>query len=1121
MRPRAGVRAADGGTGAGVGGEESGGVRGLRVWAADASGRARELLDRLHDGSVAPTEFDGPVAELTALRDLLDHDRELLAVVTLRLGALLAMRWSAGLGTPEDRERGRRLLDEVRDPGTAAGEAATEEDRRHAALFLLSLSAPVTQGGTAGPTPDFWSVLDQSLRAGPGAGEAAVARVMSLTGEAEGLALPPEVREALTRTRDVLAHVSHAGFDEPETLLGMLPAGFPFTDQLRMLLNVMTEAPDTDPPAPPRDEPTAAGTGTTAGSGTDAGAPFDNAMLTALAGGSEALRSGDPEAVNHILRRLGAELDRLPDDHAQAPEVRNLMRLVLQMGPALGGSQQDGSVARDHLGPMEEDFARLAAADPAAAGLPLASRALTLAVEARRAEETESGPELARTVAELESLERSTPADHPARAVVLGGLGVALVALGRHTGDQETLLRGLAHQEALVNGSSAGQPYIPEALLTSLKDSMRAARAVLGQDPDQLPAHTPAPPDAAGDALSLSGTTATLRYSATRDPADLDAAIGELERFRERVRQGLSPQLAADGLWLLAENYRARLARTDDPADRDAATDAAMESLQALAADVVLQTGPDHGLLTARFGADRGVRAAVRAASQGRVEEAVAALELGRALVLQAASTSRAVPELLEERGHHELARAWRASGTAQAAAQPGTLPRELPSSLRRRALEALGHRDPDGVLFRTPTVAELRAGVAEGDADALLYLLAGDDGTPGMAIMVGPDTGTGVQALPLLSGEHSGPLERYLDAATERRHRPGPAAEETWREALSELCDWATDAVIVPVMTGVAERLAANENRRRDRPGPPRIVLVPCGRLGIVPWHAARLPAEAPHDYVCQIMVISYAASGRQFLDAVRRTRRAPAADPVLVSDPLVTLPHAEREVTSLYRACYPTARLYGDMFDPPALPRAPGTPDDLLDVLDGTPSLLHLACHASAGTDPTASALMLARPDDPPDPDSPADPDSPPDRGTLTVSRLLSRPRPERDASDGPLVVLSACETDLTTRDHDEALTLTTAFLAGGARDVVGSRWATRDSDAALMMAVFHHYLSVEGRGPADALRAAQMWMLDPHRRNPGSLTGDLLAELDGNHRLEHPAAWAAFIHQGHPGL
>jgi hypothetical protein len=597
----------------------------------------------------------------------------------------------------------------------------------------------------------------------------------------------------------------------------------------------------------------------------------------------------------------------------------------------------------------------------------------------------------------------------------------------------------------------------------------------------------------------------------TRDPADLDFAIGELEQVRAQVRKGRSPQLAGDALWQLAENYRARSGRTGDAADRVAATNAALESLQALAGDVVLQNGPDHGLLAARSGADRGVRAAIWAASEGRVEDAVAALELGRALVLQAAATSRAVPELLQARGHDELARAWREAEAGTPGAAEG-LPRELPSSLRRRALQALGHRDPDGALFRTPTVGELKAGLAAGDADALVYLLAGQGDTPGMGIVVGPDTGTGVRALPLLSGEHSGPLERYLDAAGARQRQPRDAAvAEAWEQALAELCDWATGAVIAPVMTGIAERLAAADDRRKDRPGPPRLVLVPCGRLGIVPWHAARLPAEAPHDYVCEAMVISYAASGRQFLDTVRRAPRAPAAVPVLVADPTMTLTHAELEVAALRQGPYPEARLYGDFYEPPVEPVAPGTPDDLLDALADGASLLHLACHGSAGVSPTESSLQLASPGDSPAGTGP---------GLLTVSRLLARPAGEGPADDGPLVVLSACETDLTRRDHDEALTLTTAFVAHGARDVVGSRWATADSAAALMMAVFHHHLTVEGRSPVDALRAAQTWMLNPRRENPGSLDGRLLDELRKGPRLDHPAAWAAFIHQGHPG-
>ncbi|MFE3762098.1 hypothetical protein ACFXPI_10085, partial [Streptomyces sp. NPDC059104] len=51
----------------------------------------------------------------------------------------------------------------------------------------------------------------------------------------------------------------------------------------------------------------------------------------------------------------------------------------------------------------------------------------------------------------------------------------------------------------------------------------------------------------------------------------------------------------------------------------------------------------------------------------------------------------------------------------------------------------------------------------------------------------------------------------------------------------------------------------------------------------------------RGPGDYVCQIMVISYAASGRQFLNTVRRARRAQADAPVLVSDPTMSLPYAE----------------------------------------------------------------------------------------------------------------------------------------------------------------------------------------------------------------------------------
>ncbi|MFE3205715.1 CHAT domain-containing protein [Embleya sp. NPDC059237] len=312
----------------------------------------------------------------------------------------------------------------------------------------------------------------------------------------------------------------------------------------------------------------------------------------------------------------------------------------------------------------------------------------------------------------------------------------------------------------------------------------------------------------------------------------------------------------------------------------------------------------------------------------------------------------------------------------------------------------------------------------------------------------------------------------------------------------------------------------------RTDHPAdPPRVVLVPCGNLGVVPWHAARVREGDAYHYVCRDMVVSYAASGGQLLLTVARDPLPVDSAPVLVADPRMELTHAEREIGALRAGFYPQARMFGEFYQPPEPPESLGTPADLLALLstanDRPLSLLHVASHGSAGPRPTASALSLAFPDDSESwPAESGGPGALPGAGMLTVMHLLDRSGEDiAQCDNGPLVVLSACETDLSTRDHDEALTLATAFVARGARNVVGSRRTTADGASALMMAVFHHFVAVEGLDPAHALCAAQLWMLDPGRRVPSSVRGALArdAELPGLHR---PALWAAFIHQGHPG-
>ena len=107
---------------------------------------------------------------------------------------------------------------------------------------------------------------------------------------------------------------------------------------------------------------------------------------------------------------------------------------------------------------------------------------------------------------------------------------------------------------------------------------------------------------------------------------------------------------------------------------------------------------------------------------------------------------------------------------------------------------------------------------------------------------------------------------------------------------------------------------------------------------------------------------------------------------------------------------------------------------------------------------------------------------------------------------------MILAACRTDLTAADHDEALTLSTAFLAAGAVTAVGSRWQIRDAPSAALMFMFHHYMQSDRR-PDDALRAAQLWMLDPDRVPPPSMP----AALRNHGQLADVISWAGLTHQG----
>ncbi|MEV7215787.1 CHAT domain-containing protein [Kitasatospora cineracea] len=1134
----------------------------MRLWALAAIGRAESLL--LPDPAGPPRPVAGDPAErnrvideLAQLERLLGPGEEQRALLAARLGGLLAFRLFNRRGEPADRERAVGLLREARStiPGLSGWDA------KRTALLLLLLLLPLPEVSTGGP-PAFSDLL-AFQRANPDAlrpGTPAASEIRVLLDELDEVQWPPELARQLGDMRTVFVLMGGSA-DEflagVEPLIDALPPDFPFLRQLQALRDLMPEA---DSPSPGAERPTAPVAdpevrweveereramvfamvnlsvpgslsptqteefanlvhGARAHGADDPEAAAGDAVTYAALRLVEALRDNDLEHLAGAVEQLRRSSEQLAPDSEWHPFVSTIEPMLLGLAARLGGNLQDPEAAERLLAAVIERFAAAStSAKPEAVVGVSRVFAIRLRVDHLVREEDEAG--LKQCLAELLAL-RETGLRGDAEPLSELLLGDIYQQLGRMGGDREQVDLGFAHVMAASEAleSLADRLGLSESWLIGIK----AIQAGLTQDPEVLRAHLDGPPAGSpragfepAAASRMRAMARALQAEISGDRADLDLAIGELAALQAVVQEGSARSDDADLLWTLAGLYR----RRDDAelADRANAARAMVQSFEALAADVLLQSGAEHRLVTAREGASRAVEAARWAGAHGQVDRAVTMLELGRSMVLQATAVAADVPDLLAARGHRELAEAWQAAGGG---ADPGS----VPSLLRRRALDVLGYRAGSGP-FEPATVAELNAGLLPSDADALVYLLAGAGSVPGMAIVLGPDLEPGVLALPLLAADRRAPLEEYLDVSAERSRLLGAgprtaeeaerlvAVEEQWERALSALADWALPAAVAPVLGGIAERLEANPGRRRGRPGGPRLVLVPCGTLGVVPWHAARLPAGAPHRYVCEIAVLSYAASGREFLRAVGRERLAPDGRSILVSDPRLDLTGAEDEVVALRDGCYPQAELYGDYYELDEPPVGSGTPEEILALLPSAEStrpvsLLHIASHGSAGPRPTVSALNLAPAPNTPDAE---------DVGKLTVSRLLDR----RDGSAvpaGPLVVLSACETDLSTRDHDQALTLATAFLAAGATDVLASRWTAGDSASALMMAVFHHFRARHGSSPADALQAAQRWMLDPDRTAPPGLSPHLVREV-GRPYLARLPFWAAFVHHGPPG-
>lgn len=671
--------------------------------------------------------------------------------------------------------------------------------------------------------------------------------------------------------------------------------------------------------------------------------------------------------------------------------------------------------------------------------------------------------------------------------------------------------------------------------------------------------HARRPADAAAVVADARMVRERLRHGA---PTQVLAAVSALlaDAHRERLGPGdraLSREL---GLAALRETAAATLLQAAADSALTVARDTAARALliaRWCLAD--LEDGQAAG--DGRDSGDGRGAGGERDSSDGRddgpapyLPAAVEALELGRGLVLHASTATTDVPDLLRAAGHPDLADAWQSGGRSGAAApaadgdpfaavlglpaagfdgapapEPGMLLGSLPDGagvpmpddLRRRALTALAGSPVGAALMAPPPVEEIARSLRTAGADALVYLLPPGAGRSGEAVLVTAAGGVELQRLTLVRSDALGLLTAYrqahrdrqatLDADLPKRHPDRVAALRRWQAALAELCDWAGTAVVRPLLRHPALRAAAGPQ--------PRLVLVPFGEFGGVPWHAALLSSGLRDGgrpvRAVERAVLSYAASARQFCEVAGRPRLPLGERPVIVGDPARDLLFADVEAEYLHEVHYPHGTLLGYVEGA----EGEGTPREVLAALPAPgragASVLHLACHAMpSGRSPLDAYLVLA-PE--PGPESASGPGAGPgraQRGRLPVGDILRQAQGRPPGAPGGLVVLDACVSDLTAGDLDEALTLSTAFLAAGATGVVGSRWEVNDAMVGLLMYVLHARLTA-GDPPVEALRRTQLWALDPDRRLPAGTPAELAALVRGDPgRLD---VWAAFGYQG----
>ncbi|MYV97249.1 CHAT domain-containing protein [Streptomyces sp. SID3343] len=252
-----------------------------------------------------------------------------------------------------------------------------------------------------------------------------------------------------------------------------------------------------------------------------------------------------------------------------------------------------------------------------------------------------------------------------------------------------------------------------------------------------------------------------------------------------------------------------------------------------------------------------------------------------------------------------------------------------------------------------------------------------------------------------------------------------------------------------------LGERVMAGIGRAVVATGAERVVLIPCGRLGVLPVHTASYGGRCLLDETD----VTFTPSARVLVRARERLRRNDWPEPVLagVGNPLPhpnPLAFAAAELEQIARLFANGSRLYGEQ----------ATKEAVLGLAD-TATHVHLACHGSYELGDFAPHLQFAH------------------AAKLSFADITR----QRPFAGSRLVVMSACQSAiLDLRTSDEVIGLTSAILAAGTPGVIATLWPVDDLSTVLLMDRFYTlHLRGESRTgegpmtPGRALCRAQRWL------------------------------------------